>query len=82
MEEEDDGEDGVVVVVVVGMKEEMMERVVVEKLVVEEMERSGRQGRMRLVFFGAAVGLCWLEEEERKKRMKEREGKRCIYIKE
>ena len=74
-EEEEGGE----VVVVVGMEEEMEERMV-EALVMKEVERSGRQGRAWLVFFGAVVGLCLLEKEEGKKIMKEREEKVGVYI--
>ena len=43
-EEEEGGGGGIVVVVVVGMEEEMEEKVM-EKLVVEEMEKGGEDGR-------------------------------------
>ena len=60
---------------VVGMEEEMEERMVVEK-VVEKVERVAGQGGHVGWFW--ATG-CWLEEEGRKKKMKERERK-GVYI--
>ena len=70
---------GVKAVVVVGMEEEMEEKVV-EKLVVEEMEKGGRPKEGTVALWAAAVLCCWLEmEKEERKKMKERE-KWKIYI--